>query len=71
MQTITEKINNLPIPAQQVVEELVNLLSHQYPPTQRKKPKLKWAGALKDLRDKYTSVELQHEISKWRTEEEY
>ena len=29
----------------------------------RRKPKFKWAGALADLGDQYTSVELQHEIS--------
>lgn len=28
--------------------------------------KFDWAGALKDLRDQYTSVELQHKISEWR-----
>ena len=26
---------------------------------------LSWKGALKDLRDKYTSVELQHKALKW------
>ena len=26
-------------------------------------PAFQWAGALKDLRDKYTSVELQHETT--------
>jgi len=30
------------------------------------KPKFQWAGALKDLKGKYSSVDLQHEISKWR-----
>jgi len=30
------------------------------------KPKFGRAGVLKDLRDKYTSVELQHKISEWR-----
>ena len=29
------------------------------------KPTFKWAGALADLKDKYTSVELQHKISEW------
>jgi len=28
----------------------------------RRKLRLDWAGALKDLRDQYTSVELQHKI---------
>jgi hypothetical protein len=27
-----------------------------------------WAGGLKELRDKYTSVELQHKASEWRLE---
>ena len=27
-----------------------------------------WAGALKDMRDEFTSVELQHKISEWRME---
>jgi hypothetical protein len=31
-------------------------------PRPRRKLRLDWAGALSDLRDKYTSVELQHKI---------
>ncbi len=27
-----------------------------------------WAGGLKELRDHYTSVELQHKASEWRLE---
>lgn len=38
--------------------------------TRQKKPEgqptFRWAGALKDLRDQYTSVELQHKASDWR-----
>jgi hypothetical protein len=30
------------------------------------KPERKWAGALKTLRNKYTSVELQHELAELR-----
>jgi hypothetical protein len=33
-------------------------------------PKFAWAGALRDLRDRYTSVELQHQIARWRVEGE-
>jgi len=33
-------------------------------------PKFAWAGALRDLRDRYTSVELQHQIARWRIEGE-
>ena len=32
----------------------------------RAKPTFRWAGAAKDLRGQYTSVDLQHEISDWR-----
>lgn len=60
-ETITEKLKSLPPSAQQVVEGLVNLLSRQHQPRQLK---LNWRGGLKDLRDKYTSVELQHQILK-------
>ena len=31
-----------------------------------KKPSFTWYGALRTLRDKYTSVELQHQLSDWR-----
>ena len=34
------------------------------------KLKLDWRGALRDLRDKYTSVELQHKVTEWRIEKE-
>ena len=30
------------------------------------KPRFPWAGAARELRDRYTSVELQHQISHWR-----
>jgi len=30
------------------------------------KPQFDWAGALKGLRDRYTSVDLQHQIARWR-----
>jgi hypothetical protein len=30
------------------------------------RPRFTWAGAARDLRDQYTSVELQHQISRWR-----
>ena len=32
--------------------------------------KFAWAGALRDLRDRYSSVELQHQIARWRIEGE-
>jgi hypothetical protein len=32
--------------------------------------KLDWRGALEDMKNEYTSVELQHKISDWRAEED-
>ena len=34
------------------------------------KPHFEWAGALEGLRDRYTSVELQHRIARWRADGE-
>jgi hypothetical protein len=66
MKSIDERIKNLPPALKKEVDEFVGSLLKK----QRKKPlgklKMDWAGALKDLRDKYTSVELQHKISEWR-----
>ncbi|HGJ65487.1 TPA: DUF2281 domain-containing protein [bacterium] len=34
--------------------------------TERKCLKFDWEGGLSDLKDKYTSVELQHKVLEWR-----
>ena len=34
------------------------------------KPASAWAGALEGLRDRYSSVELQHRIARWRADGE-
>ncbi len=36
----------------------------------RRPLKLDWRSALEDMKDEYTSVELQHKISECRTEED-
>lgn len=63
---LEEIINRLSPELQQKVEHFVHSLLVKN--TQRKKQKsiFEWAGALKHLRGKYTSVELQHEILKDR-----
>jgi hypothetical protein len=53
--SIGEMVKELPLEFQHEVEDFV---------------KFDWEGALEDLRDQYTSVELQHQISEWRAEEE-
>ena len=65
MSPLEEKIRRLPPDAQRQVEQFVDSLVER----QKNKPagtlKLRWRGALRDLRDKYTSVELQHKVLEW------
>jgi hypothetical protein len=62
MATIEEKINGLPPELQQEVQDFVDFLMEKYRPRKRAKLKLDWAGALSDMKNEYTSVELQHKI---------
>jgi len=66
MNTLEEKIRELPHELQREVEDFVEFLREKRLRRPRGKPKFDWAGALKDLRDQYTSVELQHKILEWR-----
>jgi len=66
MQTLKELIEQLPPELQQEVQDFVEFLLEKRARRPRRKPKFDWAGALKDLRDRYTSVELQHKIAEWR-----
>ena len=70
MSALEELIRDMPPELQQEVEDFARFLivKQAGPPQakQRKRPTFSWAGALEDLRDRYTSVELQHEISQWR-----
>ncbi len=66
MPKLKDYVEKLPPDLQQEVEDFVEFLLKKHRNKPRNKPKFDWAGALKDLRDKYTSVELQHKISMWR-----
>jgi len=44
------------------VESLLGRCSVEQPG----RPQFTWAGALEGLRDRYTSVDLQHDIARWR-----
>jgi len=70
MQTLKDLIDQLPPELQQEVQDFVEFLLERRAKKTKKKPKFDWAGALKDLRDRYTSVELQHKITEWRIEEQ-
>lgn len=62
---IEEKIRKLPPDLRKEVEEFIDSLMEPSERRARKPLELKWRGALRDLRDKYTSVTLQHRILEW------
>ena len=66
MENIEKKIKELPPDLQKEVEKFVDSLHVRQLRRRHGKLKFDWAGALHDLRGKYTSVELQHKISAWR-----
>lgn len=67
MQSLKELTEKLPPELRQEVRDFVEfLLERRVARRPKRKPRFEWAGALKDLRDRYTSVELQHKIVEWR-----
>ena len=67
MKTVEEMMKELPTEYQKEVEDFIEFLLMKQLKKQRKKPTYNWAGAMKDLRSQYTSVELQHKISELRS----
>lgn len=62
MKRLEELIKELPSELQQEVEDFVQFLIEKRIRKPKGKLKFDWEGALQDLRDQYTSVELQHKI---------
>ncbi len=62
MKRLEELIKELPSELQQEVEDFVQFLIEKRTRKPKGKLKFDWEGALQDLRDQYTSVELQHKI---------
>lgn len=65
---IEELVRELPIERQAEVRDFVEFLLAKQSQRQCRKPQFDWAGALKDMRDEYTSVDLQHEVTRLRSE---
>lgn len=66
---ITTRIRNMPPDALQEVDDFVQFLFEKHAVKTKKKPKFQWAGGLKEMGTRYTSVELQHKASEWRIAE--
>lgn len=69
MLTLEEKIRALPTELQQKVEDFMESLIRRRAKKEKRMMKLDWRGGLKHLRDKYSSVELQHKSLEWRDED--
>jgi hypothetical protein len=63
---LEELVKELPPEFREEVRDFVEFLLEKRARQPRSKPRFDWAGALKDLRQRYSSVELQHKISEWR-----
>ncbi len=65
MKSLEEMIKELPPDLRQEVEDFIEFLLKKRK-KKRKKLKQDWAGGLKDLKDKYTSLELQKKALRLR-----
>jgi hypothetical protein len=66
MEKVEEMVKELPPELQQEVEDFVRFLTEKWKRRTGKKLHQDWAGALRDYRDQYTSLELQKKGLEWR-----
>lgn len=66
---LEQMLNELPPEERHQIEDFTEFLWERHHPKVRRKPRFDWVGALKDIEEPLTSVELQHEVSRWRTRE--
>jgi hypothetical protein len=64
--SLLEKLEKLPAEKRQEVEKFVELLLNKQKLKTKAKLRQDWAGALRDYRDQYTSLELQKKALEWR-----
>ena len=65
MPTLKELVEQLPPDLQEEAKDFVEFLLQKRGTKEKGELKLRWRGALRELRDQYTSVDLQHEALKW------
>jgi hypothetical protein len=66
MQTLKELIEQLPPELQEEARDFVEFLLEKRVRKTGRKLRQDWAGALRDYRDQYTSLELQKKALEWR-----
>lgn len=64
--SIEEIVKNLPEEIQKEVTDFIRSLLEKRIKKQGTKLRQDWAGALRDYKSQYTSMELQRKISEWR-----
>ena len=66
-QLIKVRLEKLPVDLQQEVLDFIEFLIDKHCKKEDKgKFRFDWEGGLSELKDKYTSVELQHKALEWR-----
>ncbi len=63
---LVELVQELPPEMQAEVRDFVEFLLVKHARRPAAKLRQDWAGALRDVRDQYTSLELQHKALDWR-----
>jgi hypothetical protein len=66
MERLEEMVKELPPGLRQEVGDFVQFLIEREKRKAGKKLRQDWAGALRDYRDQYTSLELQKKALEWR-----
>ena len=67
MANLEDRIRELPPEQRREVEDFVEFLMQKRSQKRARPLGFRWAGALSDLKNRYTSAELQHEILSWRS----
>ncbi len=65
MNSLEEKIRELPPELQKEVEDFVEFLLDKRAKRKQKKLRMSWAGALEEFRNQYTSLKLQKKALEW------
>lgn len=68
METLESLVVKLPQELHREARTYIEFLLEKHRKRTKRRPRLDWASALRDLREQYTSVELQHRIVDWRHE---
>jgi len=66
MPTLKELLEQLPPELEDEVRDFIEFLLEKKAEKRGRKLRQDWAGALRDYRDQYTSLELQKKALEWR-----